>query len=126
MGAENKIRFPGPLSVFQERRLPERATPAGYAALIPSVNGPLVARLDDRLHHNRDRGFRIASPVQHTRGSCLDHPSPKGWVNVRPSVDRKVERHPIRFGAAVTGQLSWPMRANWNNSQPIFATVSMT
>ena len=36
----------------------------------------LAARLDDRLHHDRDRGFRVASPVQHARGSCLDHPSP--------------------------------------------------
>ncbi|NWG72393.1 MAG: Fic family protein [Parvularculaceae bacterium] len=32
MDAQN--RFSGPVTVFQERRLPERATPAGYAALI--------------------------------------------------------------------------------------------
>ena len=42
----------------------------------PLCLGPLAAWLDDRLHHDRDRGFRVASPVQHARGSCLDHPSP--------------------------------------------------
>jgi len=34
MTRETQNRFSGPVTVFHERRLPERATPAGYAALI--------------------------------------------------------------------------------------------
>ena len=34
MDKDAQNRFSGPVIVFQERRLPERATPAGYAALI--------------------------------------------------------------------------------------------
>jgi len=34
MNERNPYRFSGPVTVFHERRLPERATPAGYAALI--------------------------------------------------------------------------------------------
>lgn len=34
MGNEVEFHSSGPVTVFQERRLPERATPAGYSALI--------------------------------------------------------------------------------------------
>ena len=34
----SRNHFSGPITVFQERRLPERATPAGYAALIDAYD----------------------------------------------------------------------------------------
>ncbi len=34
MPGDRRIRFPGPVTALHERRLPERAIPAGYAALI--------------------------------------------------------------------------------------------
>lgn len=47
MNAEPQHQFSGPISVFHDRRLPERATPAGYAALIDAyaLAVPLPARL---------------------------------------------------------------------------------
>ncbi|MCX7326323.1 MAG: cell filamentation protein Fic, partial [Hyphomicrobiales bacterium] len=47
MNAEPQHQFSGPVSVFHDRRLPERATPAGYAALIDAyaLAVPLPARL---------------------------------------------------------------------------------
>jgi hypothetical protein len=46
MSEPNPNRFSGPVTVFHDRRLPERATPAGYAALIDAFlagpSGPSV------------------------------------------------------------------------------------
>ena len=38
MAAAAQIQFSGPVTAFQERRLPETATPAGYAALIDAYD----------------------------------------------------------------------------------------
>jgi hypothetical protein len=38
MAQSPKIQFSGPVTVFQKRVLPERATPAGYAALIEAYH----------------------------------------------------------------------------------------
>ena len=38
MNDGDQQRFSGPVAVFQGRRLPERATPAGYSALIDAYD----------------------------------------------------------------------------------------
>ncbi|MBK5102344.1 MAG: hypothetical protein JJE15_15375, partial [Desulfobacteraceae bacterium] len=38
MDSETQHRFSEAVTVFHERRLPERATPAGYSALIGAYN----------------------------------------------------------------------------------------
>lgn len=71
-----EVRFSGPVTVFQERRLPEIATPAGYAALIDAY--ALVVPLPRTLaaigeHHRitvRD-GWRIMTP-RHAPPATLD------------------------------------------------------
>jgi hypothetical protein len=60
-------RFSGPATVFHERALPERATPAGYAALIDaySLRVPLPRTLSATGEHHRirnDAGWRILTP----------------------------------------------------------------
>jgi len=62
-----KIHFSGPVTVFQERVLPERATPAGYAALIDAyhLKVPLPRTLSATGEHHRIRnesGWRILTP----------------------------------------------------------------
>jgi hypothetical protein len=60
--------FSGPVTVFQERALPERATPAGYAALIDAygLRVPLPRTLSATGEHHRLRaeagGWRILTP----------------------------------------------------------------
>jgi hypothetical protein len=39
MSQSNPNRFSGPVTIFHERSLPERATPTGYAALIDAFLG---------------------------------------------------------------------------------------
>lgn len=60
-------RFSGPITVFQERRLPERATPAGYSALIDAygLKVPLPRTLSATGEHHRIRNennWRILTP----------------------------------------------------------------
>ena len=55
MNATEKNRFSGPVTVFQERRIPERATPAGYAALTDDE----AARIETIYHEV----FADAAPV---------------------------------------------------------------
>jgi hypothetical protein len=60
-------RFSGPVTVFHELVLPERATPAGYAALIDaySLSVPLPRTLFATGEHHRiksDVGWRILTP----------------------------------------------------------------
>ncbi len=67
MGSRPSIEFPGPLTVFHEQRLPERAAPAGYAALIEAyrVPAPLPRTLSAIGERNRmieKAGWRLFSP----------------------------------------------------------------
>lgn len=66
-GITDPYRFPGPVTVFHERALPERATPAGYAALIEAygLQVPLPRTLSATGEHHRIRnesGWRILTP----------------------------------------------------------------
>jgi hypothetical protein len=68
--------FSGPVTVFHERVLPERGTPAGYAALIDaySLSVPLPRTLSATGEHHRikaDAGWRILSP-RHAPSSDLE------------------------------------------------------
>jgi len=59
-------RFSGPVTIFHEQSLPERATPAGYAALIEAygLKVPLPRTLSATGEHHRIRiegGWRILS-----------------------------------------------------------------
>jgi len=67
MAPSGSNRFSGPVTVFQERRLPEQATPAGYSALIGAygLDLPLPATLFATGQHHRIReegGWRIMTP----------------------------------------------------------------
>lgn len=60
-------RFSGPLLVFQERRLPELATPAGYAALIEAYRLPVplprtLSATGERHRILQQDGWRIMTP----------------------------------------------------------------
>jgi Fic/DOC family protein len=60
-------RFSGPITVFHERALPERATPAGYSAIIDAygLTVPLPCKLSATGEHHRTRneaGWRILTP----------------------------------------------------------------
>jgi hypothetical protein len=62
-----KTRFSGPITVFREGRLPERATPAGYSALIDAfdLRVPLPRVLSAIGEHHRvkmEGGWRILTP----------------------------------------------------------------
>jgi hypothetical protein len=67
MGSPQKIRFSGPVIVFHGRRLPELATPAGYAALIDAyqLEVPIPRILTATGEHHRVRempGWRLLTP----------------------------------------------------------------
>jgi hypothetical protein len=69
-------RFSGPVTVFHERALPERAAPAGYAALIDAfdLQVPLPRRLSAVSERHRVRnegGWRILTP-RHAPSSDLE------------------------------------------------------
>jgi hypothetical protein len=54
MNTPDQYQFSGPVTVFQETRLPEKATPAGYSALIDAyklVVPPLRMRSATGEHH---------------------------------------------------------------------------
>ena len=60
-------RFSGPINVYQERRLPEKAAPAGYSALIDAYGlpVPLPRTLSAIGEHHRvveEGGWRILTP----------------------------------------------------------------
>ncbi len=76
MTIESNNRFPGPVTVFQERRLPEKATPAGYAALIDAydLSVPLPRTLSATGERHRvfeEAGWRILTP-RHAPHSTLE------------------------------------------------------
>ena len=67
MQGPDKIRFSGPVTIFRQQVLPERATPAGYAALIDAyeLNVPLPRMLSATGEHHRvrnEKGWRILTP----------------------------------------------------------------
>lgn len=67
MNAKKEIRFSGPVTVFHDRRLPERATPAGYAALIDAfaLKVPLPRMLSAAGERHRvieQDSWRILTP----------------------------------------------------------------
>src|SRR5271166_2122551 len=60
-------RFSGPVTIFHERALPEKATPAGYAALVDAYGlpVPLPRTLSATGEHHRikeEAGWRILTP----------------------------------------------------------------
>ncbi|PWG61606.1 Fic family protein [Spiribacter halobius] len=76
MGERQGEHFPGPITVFQETRLPERATPAGYSALIDAYDlaVPLPRQLTATGQHHRiteGGGWRIMTP-RHAPAATLD------------------------------------------------------
>ncbi len=67
MAMEEQAQFSGPVTIFQERRLPEAATPAGYAALIDAYGlaVPLPRTLSAFGQRHRiveQDGWRILTP----------------------------------------------------------------
>ncbi len=71
-----QIKFSGPVSVFHDRRLPEAATPAGYAALIDAYHLPVpVPRALSAIgtkHRIIDQGgWRIYTP-RHAPDATLE------------------------------------------------------
>ena len=67
MAVRDSHRFSGPVTVFHERRLPERGTPAGYAALIDAyklaVPIPLALTAIGERHKSIERdNWRLLTP----------------------------------------------------------------
>lgn len=67
MNRVTQNRFSGPVTVFQERRLPEPATPAGYSALIDvyGLRVPLprtLSAIGERHRVIEEGGWRILTP----------------------------------------------------------------
>ncbi|MCH7794308.1 MAG: Fic family protein [Proteobacteria bacterium] len=67
MSEDMQQRFSGPVTVFQERRLPEKATPAGYSALIDAydLSVPLprtLSAIGERHRVVEEGGWRILTP----------------------------------------------------------------
>lgn len=67
MQMQKEIHFSGPVIVFHEKRLPERATPAGYAALIDAFDLKVpwprtLSAISERHRTRTEVGWRILSP----------------------------------------------------------------
>ena len=78
MASVNQDQFSGEVTVFQEKRLPELATPAGYAALIGAygLNVPLPRTLSAIGKHHRiveQHGWRIMTPRHAPEGTLEGH-----------------------------------------------------
>lgn len=76
MASNPTARFSGPVTVFREQRLPERATPAGYAALIDAfdLQVPLPRTLfatGERHRTLESPGWRLLSP-RHAPAATLE------------------------------------------------------
>jgi hypothetical protein len=76
MTKARSIHFSGPATVFHDRRLPEPATPAGYAALIDAcrldVPIPLTLSAISRHHRTVKRdGWRLLTP-RHAPAATLE------------------------------------------------------
>ncbi len=71
-----KIRFPGPVKFFHERRLPEEGTPAGYAAIIGAykLKVPLprvLSAVGERHRVWEEGGWRMLTP-RHAPSATLE------------------------------------------------------
>lgn len=78
MNSSNQHRFSGPVTVFREKQLPERAIPAGYAALIDAfdLSVPLPRKLSaTALHHKVIEGadWRILTPRHAPQSNIEGH-----------------------------------------------------
>ena len=78
MNTKARYRFSGAVTIFHERRLPERATPAGYSALIGAYNlsVPLPRTLSATGAHHKiyeDAGWRILTPRHAPKASIEGH-----------------------------------------------------
>ena len=78
MDSFGQKRFSGPVTVFQEKRLPVEAIPAGYAALIGAygIRVPLpriLAATGDRHRLIEEDGWRIYSPRHAPNASLEGH-----------------------------------------------------
>ena len=76
MNQRQEERFSGPVTVFHERRLPERGTPAGYAALIDAYNLPVpiprtLSAIGTRHKVIEREGWRLYTP-RHAPPATLD------------------------------------------------------
>lgn len=71
-------RFSGPVTVFHERRLPERGIPAGYAALIDTygLQVPLprtLSAIGERHRIIEEGGWRLYTPRHAPEATLEDH-----------------------------------------------------
>ena len=78
MDSFGQNRFSGPVTVFQEKRLPVEAIPAGYAALIGAygIRLPLpriLTATGDRHRLIEKDGWRIYSPRHAPKASLEGH-----------------------------------------------------
>jgi len=78
MDAGTQRRFPGQVSVFREKRLPERATPAGYSALISAydLSVPLprtLSAIGERHRVMMESGWRILTPRHAPHAALAGH-----------------------------------------------------
>ena len=78
MVAVRQHRFSGPITVSQDRRLPERATLAGYAALIDaySLHVPVPRTLSatgERHRISDEGGWRLLTPRHAPRPTLKGH-----------------------------------------------------
>ncbi len=78
MNYANHNLFSGPVTVFQEKRLPERATPAGYAALIDAleIRVPLprtLSAIGEKHRVVEQEGWRILTPRHAPEASITGH-----------------------------------------------------
>jgi hypothetical protein len=78
MNIDNQHQFSGPVTVFQERRLPERATLAGYAALIDAYDlrvplPRLLSATGERHRIVEEAGWRILTPRHAPRPTLEGH-----------------------------------------------------
>ena len=78
MDTETQHRFSGAVTVFHGRRLPEKATPAGYSALIGAydISAPLPNTLfatGERHRTYQDAGWHILTPRHAPKASLEGH-----------------------------------------------------
>src|SRR3954454_3067391 len=78
MGRAYSHRFSGPVTRFQERHLPEPASPAGYSALMAaySLEVPLPVTLfatGERHRIREEGGWRIMTPRHAPRPTLEEH-----------------------------------------------------
>lgn len=78
MTLKNINCFSGAVTVFHERPLPERATPAGYSALVDAydLSVPLPRLLSATGEHHRtctDAGWQILTPRHAPKASLEGH-----------------------------------------------------